>query len=70
MANVSPGKNRTKRGMKWNRWHPEASLSLSGPGREKKLYYVIQCRKIVELRKFSIECVFIYSSASSVKKQG
>lgn len=29
---VLPGRNRTKRGMKWNCGHPEVSLSHSGPG--------------------------------------
>lgn len=36
LLRVSPGKNRTKRGMKWNRWHPETSLSKSGPGKKKR----------------------------------
>lgn len=37
-----PGKNLTKRGMKWNCGHPGESLSKSGPGgREQRGYVVI-----------------------------
>lgn len=45
LLRVLPGKNRTKRGMKWNCGHSEAPLSHSGPGGESREFILLLVRQ-------------------------
>lgn len=50
LLRVLPGKNRTKRGMKWNCGHSEASFSHSGPGGESREFILLLVRQRTAFR--------------------